>query len=65
MYKLLIDWLGSCDKCGSEEPHCVETTFGDHGCLYDGDDVTCESCGHTGEIEADGENAWCVWGEYD
>ncbi|MEM8240213.1 hypothetical protein Q4R49_21170 [Morganella morganii subsp. sibonii] len=33
--------------------------------LYDGDKVTCENCGHTGVIEADGECAWCVWNEID
>ena len=58
--KIEIDWLDSCPKCDCSE-HVVETVEGTKDWLYNGDKVTCGECGHTGEIEADGETAWVDW----
>jgi hypothetical protein len=62
MNKIEIDWLDSCPKCDCSE-HVVETVEGTKDWLYNGDKVTCGECGHTGEIEADGETAWVNWNE--
>lgn len=62
MNKIEIDWLDSCSKCDCSE-HVVETVEGTKDWLYNGDKVTCGECGHTGEIEADGETAWVNWDE--
>ncbi|ELY3857541.1 MULTISPECIES: hypothetical protein [unclassified Providencia] len=57
-----IPWLGKCPKCAHESAR-VQTENGKDDWLYSGDKVTCENCGHTGEIEADGECAWCEWND--
>lgn len=62
MKTLKIDWLNQCVKCESHD-HTVNTENGSSKWLYDGDKVTCNVCGHAGEIEADGEQAWVNWNE--
>lgn len=59
-----VPWVGCCEKCDAERA-TVQTEKGSEDWFYDGDKVTCENCGHTGVIEADGECAWCVWDEAD
>nr|WP_282559234.1 hypothetical protein [Providencia alcalifaciens] len=59
-----VPWVGCCTKCDAEQA-TVQTEKGNEDWFYDGDKVTCENCGHTGVIEADGECAWCVWDEVD
>lgn len=60
MKKINIDWLGSCENCGCESSS-VQTEEGTEKFLYVGDKITCDSCGHKGEVDADGENAWACW----
>ncbi len=62
MTEIKIDWLDSCPKCDCSE-HIVKTENGTRKWLYDGDQVTCSKCAHTGEIESDGEIAWVNWRE--
>lgn len=57
-----IDWLDNCPKCGHEKARVTgwSTTTQQ---LWAGDEVACAKCGHKGEVDADGENAWVEWGE--
>ena len=54
-----VEWLDNCPKCGHGQ--AAVTTSGQVDNLWSGDQVTCMKCGHCGEIEADGENAWVEW----
>lgn len=56
------DWLDNCPKCGNEEAAVTTQGYGGQT-LWSGDQVTCMKCGHCGEIDADGENAWVEWDE--
>ncbi|WP_435954137.1 hypothetical protein [Dryocola sp. BD626] len=57
-----IDWLDNCPKCGHGEAAVTTQGYGS-GTLWSGDQVMCMKCGHCGEIDADGENAWVEWNE--
>ena len=62
MTEIKIDWLDSCPKCGCSK-HIVKTEKGCGTWLYSGDAVSCGECGHTGEVEAEGHEAWVEWNE--
>ena len=57
-----IDWLGDCPVCSHSEAS-VSTQGCGGSYLWSGDQATCLKCGHRGEIDADGENAWVEWDE--
>lgn len=60
MITLDINWLGHCPNCHNDV-HQVTTTDGTPKKLWSGDYVVCPVCDLTGEIDADGENAWVDW----
>ncbi|HEJ8029381.1 hypothetical protein I5L45_22985 [Serratia marcescens] len=61
MKTLNISWLGACPKCDNET-HTVETENGSVVRLYEGDKITCNKCGNTGEVDVD-DCAFAVWDE--
>ncbi|MBH2890547.1 hypothetical protein I5Q39_02235 [Serratia marcescens] len=57
-----VGWLDDCPACG----HGIASVTGsgiDNNWLHFGDAVLCDKCGHAGEIDVDGENAWVDWEE--
>lgn len=62
-----ITWLEHCNKCGCGVAD-VQTEEGTAEHLFDGDTISCKSCGHTGHIAvtddyADDCVAYAVWGD--
>ncbi|WP_265503590.1 hypothetical protein [Providencia heimbachae] len=55
-----VPWINYCTKCHAEQV-TVRTEKGNGNWFYNGDEVTCENCGHTGVIEADGRSCRCAW----
>jgi len=58
-----ITWLDECPKCGYGTAFVSGNGYRTTQSLWSGDSVVCADCGHEGEIEADGENAWVNWDE--
>ncbi len=57
---LVIGWLDDCPKCGFDKTNVTGFSISNES-LWCGDEVKCIGCGHKGEIDADGENAWVEW----
>lgn len=55
-----IDWLDDCPCCGHGIANVTGKSISSHS-LWSGDSAVCAKCGHKGEIDADGENAWVDW----
>ncbi|MEQ9869158.1 hypothetical protein ABRP77_07730 [Pectobacterium odoriferum] len=60
---VIIDWLDNCPKCDHEKARVIGFSISTNS-LWSGNPVVCNKCGHLGEIDADGENAWVEWDEY-
>lgn len=57
-----IDWLDDCPNCGHGKARVTGKSISSNS-LWAGDETECAKCGHKGEIDADGENAWVDWDE--
>lgn len=57
-----VDWLGKCPKCKHEKAKVTGWSVTPVA-LWAGDEVMCTNCGHKGEIDGDGDNAWAEWDE--
>ncbi|WP_151963435.1 hypothetical protein [Acinetobacter oleivorans] len=67
MKVISINWLGSCDKCGSNQL-LVKTEHGNKKLVYEEDKILCTNCGRTGVVNvtddyADDCVAFAVWDE--
>lgn len=61
MNTLKHQYMNACARCGHERA-TVTTKSEKEDRFYDGDAVTCEFCGNTGEIEtSDDDCAHCLW----
>lgn len=56
-----VEWLDDCPKCGGKTAIVSGNGYRTISLLNSGDVVECAACGHAGEIDADGENAWVEW----
>ena len=59
-----VEWLDDCPKCRHNKAKVIGWSVTTHS-LWAGDEAVCAKCGHKGEIDADGENAWVEWNEGD
>lgn len=57
-----VNWLDNCPNCGNENAAVTGYRITPN-LLKTGNEVKCMKCGHIGEIDADGENAWVEWDE--
>lgn len=61
MNTLKHQYMNECTRCGHEQV-TVTTKSDKDDWFFDGDAVTCEFCGNTGEIETfDDDCAQCLW----
>ncbi|PKH21438.1 hypothetical protein CIG19_16700 [Enterobacterales bacterium CwR94] len=56
-----VEWLDDCPKCENKIAFVSGPGYRTNTLLKTGDSVSCASCGHAGEIDADGESAWVEW----
>lgn len=59
-----VSWLEKCPKCQGDKVNVTGWSVTADS-LWSGDEAVCAKCGHKGEIDADGENAWVEWNEVD
>lgn len=59
-----VTWLEKCPKCQGDKVNVTGWSV-TADALWSGDEAVCAKCGHKGEIDADGENAWVDWDEVD
>ncbi|MDL4447726.1 hypothetical protein [Klebsiella michiganensis] len=57
-----VGWLDNCPKCNNDKASVTGWSVSPDT-LWAGDEAVCTKCGHKGEIDADGENAWVEWDE--
>lgn len=57
-----VAWLDDCPKCQHGKAKVTGWSVTSDS-LWAGDEAVCSKCGHKGEIDADGENAWVQWDE--
>lgn len=57
-----VKWLDDCPSCGFDDAAVTGERI-TPSLLQSGNSVECLKCGHKGEIDADGENAWVEWDE--
>lgn len=57
-----VDWLDKCPGCNNGTARVTGWSVTPEA-LWAGDKVVCSKCGHKGEIDADGDNAWVEWDE--
>lgn len=65
MTEIKINWASECPKCGNKEA-VIQSTAAEaltHGWFHDGNEVKCCKCGHTGEMDAHGEDSDIYWHE--
>lgn len=63
--ELKANWIADCNKCGHADA-VIYSTASDtiKGQFFDRDKVKCLHCGHTGEMNARGEDSDVVWDEF-
>ncbi|AWC85772.1 hypothetical protein [Enterobacter cloacae complex sp. FDA-CDC-AR_0164] len=57
-----VEWLDKCPSCQHQKARVTGWSVTPEA-LWAGDEVVCAKCGHKGEIDADGDNAWVEWDE--
>lgn len=57
-----VDWLHKCPNCNNRTIRVTGWSTTPEA-LWAGDKAECTKCGHKGEIDADGDNAWVEWDE--
>ena len=62
---LKVEWASDCFECGHHEAiiHSTASEASAKGWFHDGDAVKCCKCGHTGEMDARGEDSDICWNE--
>lgn len=62
--ELKANWIADCNKCGHADA-VIYSTAGEiiKGQFFDRDKVKCLHCGHTGEMDARGEDSDVEWDE--
>lgn len=55
-----VNWLDKCPNCKNRTVRVTGWSTTPEA-LWAGDEAVCTKCGHKGEIDADGENAWVEW----
>ena len=62
---LKVEWASDCFECGHHEAIIYSTASeaSTKGWFHDGDAVKCCKCGHTGEMDARGEDSDICWNE--
>lgn len=60
MKEVRITWMSQC-PCNHNA--AIVTTKGDEDEIFEGEEASCPSCGNTGVIWTDGENADVIWEE--
>ncbi|TCB48446.1 hypothetical protein E0H83_01385 [Acinetobacter terrestris] len=65
MTELKVEWACDCFECGHHEAIIYSTASeaSTKGWFHDGDAVKCCKCGHTGEMDARGEDSDICWNE--
>lgn len=63
--ELKVEWASDCFNCGHHEAIIYSTASeaSTKGWFHDGDAVKCCKCGHTGEMDARGEDSDICWNE--
>lgn len=55
-----VNWLDKCPNCNNRTVRVTGWSTTPEA-LWAGDEAACSKCGHKGEIDADGDNAWVEW----
>lgn len=55
-----VGWLDNCPNCSNDKVSVTGWSVSPDT-LWAGDEAVCTKCGHKGEIDAEGENAWVEW----
>lgn len=57
-----VEWLDKCPSCKHQKARVTGWSVTPEA-LWAGDKVVCAKCGHKGEIDSYGDNAWVEWDE--